>query len=117
MKWKLKLNNECDVCQQQQSIKHLLWECVYVKPLWEIVEKMCDFEITFDKILGIEECYSQNRILTLISFLIYKEWLLLSLDNKKRHGNIKFDIYKNELELRLKIYEASHCYDPYELNI
>ena len=115
MKWKLKLNNECDVCQQQQSIKHLLWECVYVKPLWEIVEKMCDFEITFDKILGIEECYSQDRILTLISFLIYKEWLLLSLDNKKRHGNIKFDIYKNELELRLKIYEASHCYDPYEI--
>ena len=75
---------------------------------------MCDFEITFDKILGIEECYSQDRILTLISFLIYKKWLLLSLDNKKRHSNIKFDIYINELDLRHKIYKASHCYDPYE---
>ena len=27
-KLKVKLNDECDVCQQQQSIKHLLWECV-----------------------------------------------------------------------------------------
>ena len=24
------------------------------------------------------------------------------------------DVYKNELALRLKIYEASSCYDPYE---
>ena len=24
-------------------------------------------------------------------------------------------IYKNELDLRHKIYEASHCYDPYEI--
>ena len=93
MKWKLNINYECDVCQHQQSIKHLLCECVYVKPLWVIVEKMCDFEITFDIILGIEECYSQDRILTLISFLIYKEWLLLSLVIKKRHDNIKFDMY------------------------
>ena len=66
MKWKIRMNDECDVCQREQSIKHLLFECVYVKPLWEVVEKICDFEITFDKILGIEECHSQDRILTLV---------------------------------------------------
>ena len=114
MKWKIRMNDECDVCQREQSIKHLLFECIYVKPLWEVVEKNCDFEITFDKILGIEECHSQDRILTLVSFLVYKEWLLFSLADKKRNSNIRLDLYKNELALRLKIYEASSCYDPFE---
>ena len=114
MKWKIKMSDGCDVCQQQQSIEHLLFECIYVKPLWEIVEKICDFRVTFDKILGTEECHSQDRILTLISFLVYKEWLLFSLADKKRYSNIMLDVYKNELALRLKIYEASSCYDPYE---
>ena len=33
MKWKIRMSAECDVCQQQQSIEHLLFECIYVKPL------------------------------------------------------------------------------------
>ena len=41
MKCKIRTNDECDVCQQQQSIKHLLFECIYVKPLWEIAEMIC----------------------------------------------------------------------------
>ena len=114
MKCKIRMNDECDVCQWEQSIKHLLFECIYVKPLWEVIEKICDFEIACDKILGIEECHSQDRILTLVSFLVYVEWLLFSLADKKRNSNIMLDVYKNELALRLKIYEASSCYDPYE---
>ena len=52
------MSDECDVCQREQSIKHLLLECVYVKVLWEVVEKICDLRITFDKILVIEESRS-----------------------------------------------------------
>ena len=37
---------------------------------------------------------------------------LFSLADKKRNSNIMLDVYKNELALRLKIYEAS--YDPFE---
>ena len=53
MKWKIRWNAECDVCQGEQSIKHLLFECIHVKPLWEVVEKICDFEIAFDKFLEL----------------------------------------------------------------
>ena len=113
MKWKIRMNAECDVCQGEQSLKYLLFECIYVKPLWEVVEKICDFEITFDKILKIEECHSQDRILTLVSFPVYKEWLLFSLADKKRNSRIMLEVYKNELALRLKFYEASSCYDLY----
>ena len=115
MKWKIRMNDKCDVCQQQQSIKHLLFECIYVKPVWEIVEEICDFEITFDKILGPEECHCQDHILMLISFLVYKEWLLFSLADKERYSNIMLDAYKNELVLRLKINEACSYCNPYEI--
>ena len=52
--------------------KHLLFQCIYVKLLWAVLEKICDSRITFDNILGIEECHRQDRILTWISFLVYK---------------------------------------------
>ena len=81
--WRIKTDDDCDVCKEQQTIKHLLWDCPYVKPLWEIVGDVCGFEISFDRILGTEDCNGYDYVLTLISFLIYKEWLLLSLEGTK----------------------------------
>ena len=43
-RWKLRTTDNCDVCQESQSIEHLLWKCDYVKPLWSIVEKVCDLK-------------------------------------------------------------------------
>ena len=113
-RWKLKTTDNCDVCQEPQSIEHLLWKCNYVKPLWSIVEKVCDFKITYGKILGIDDCCKQDRVLTLMSFLVYKEWLLLSLEGKKRSNNTMIQFYKRELELRLRIYGQCSCYEPYD---
>ena len=50
------------------------------------MEKVCDFEISYG-ILGIDDCCKQDRVLTLMIFLIYKEWLSLSLEGKKRSNN------------------------------
>ena len=35
-KWKIKPNDRCDVCGQSQTIEHLLYSCIYVKPLWRV---------------------------------------------------------------------------------
>ena len=59
-RWKLRTTDKCDVCQESQSTEHLQWECDYVKPLCSIVEKVCHFEITYGKILGIEDCCKQD---------------------------------------------------------
>ena len=94
----LRTTDKCDVGQESQSIEHLLWKCDYVKPLWSIVEKVCDFEITYGKILEIEDWCKQDWVLTLMSFLVYKEWLLLSLEDKKRSNNTMLQFNKRELE-------------------
>ncbi len=113
--WKIKLSDKCDVCERQQTIEHLLFECSYVKPLWRAVENVLDLNLSFRKILGIVDCDKQDKVLTMISFLIYKEWLLMSLDNKNRNSVIDLGFYKNELTLRFKIYELCSSYDPTDI--
>ena len=109
--WKIKDNNDCDVCGQVQTIEHLLYECDYVKPLWGLVEQICDVDINFKKILGLDRCCEHNNLLTVVCFLIYKEWLLLSLEKKKRNENIQLSFYKEELSVRLAIYEKCTRFD------
>ena len=79
------------------------------------VEDVCGIEISFGKILGTEGCNGYDHVLTLISFLIYKEWLLLSLEGKTRQRNISLEFYKNETELRRKIYELCAKYDIWDI--
>ena len=70
-----------------------------MKSLWKIVEDVCRIEISFGKVLGTEDFNGYDHVLTLISFLIYKEWLLLSLEGKTRQRNINLEFYKNSIYL------------------
>ena len=38
-------------------------------------------------------------------FFIYKDWLVCSLDNKKRSVDCNLELFKCELKLRMDIYE------------
>ena len=58
-----------------------------------------------EQILGIDEMFSLTDISTIISFFMYEEWLLLSLKDKKRNSAIALSYIKNELNLRIQIYE------------
>ena len=114
-RWKIKTDDECDVCKEQQTIEHLLWDCCYVKSLWKIVEHVCGIEISFGKVLGTDGFIGYDHVLTLISFLIYKEWLLLSLEGKTRQRNSNLEFYQNEIELCRKIYELCSKYDIWDI--
>ena len=47
----------CDVCQEIQTIKHLLYHCSYVKPLWNIVDLVYGTKVNFIQILGVDELF------------------------------------------------------------
>ena len=104
-RWKIKEIDECDVCRLPQTIEHLLFTCRYVAPLWQIVDSVFDINVSFETILGVDDFCEYDNIVTLICFLIYKEWLILSLENKSRKSNIMFLWFKNELITRLRIFE------------
>ena len=117
-RWKIRSNSNCDVCGQSQTQEHLLWDCCYVKPLWKIVEKVCGINLDYRFILGILLCNrrSMENLLTLVSFLIYKEWLILSFESKKRRQVIGLEFYKQELFIRLKIYEKCTNFAGYNFD-
>ena len=103
--WKIRLNDHCDVCNQIQTIEHLLYNCHYVKPLWQIVNIVFGINISFHQILGLDKHFKYDSITTIICFIIYKEWLLLSLDGKHRHPEIALEYFKHEIAIRLEIYK------------
>ena len=105
MRWQIRQYDSCDVCGETQTIKHLLYDCSYVKPLWHIVNVVYGTNVNFKQILGLDEMFDHNAVTTIICFVIYKEWLLLSLDNKKRSPVIALAYFKNELNIRIEIYE------------
>ena len=115
--WKIRMSDCCDICGEIQTIEHLLWNCRYVGSLWKIVENVLDTKLNFDIILGINNSCKEPYVLTLVSFLVYKEWLMLSLENKFRNNRIVLEYYKHELVLRLKIYERSGKYSISELHV
>ena len=115
--WKVKISDHCDVCGQIQTIEHLLWSCRYVQSLWKIVEDVLEVNLDFNMILGITDNCEHPHVLTLVSFLIYKEWLVLSLENKFRGDEIVLEVLKQELMLRQEIYEKCEIYSYIELYV
>ena len=110
-KWRIKPNDRCDVCGQSQTVKYLLYSCIYVKPLWRVTENVLGVDVSFERMLGLDVFFAHNAIVTLIGFLIYKEWLLYSLADKHRRLCIDLTLYKNEIILRIKIYKLCKSID------
>ena len=76
------------MCGLPQTIEHLLFTFRYVTPLWQIVNHVFNINASFETMFGVDQLCEYNNIVTLVSILIYKEWLVLSLEGKSRNNNI-----------------------------
>ena len=115
--WRIKDSDLCDICQRTQTIQHLLYDCIYVKPIWDMVNRVFNTSVTFPMLLGSDNSFQYNRICTLLAFLIYKDWLLLSLEYKSRTFPMSFIKYKAELKLRKDIYSRCKYYSDQDLQL
>ena len=105
-KWRKKENDACDICNCRQTIEHLLFECHRAANLWKLVEDAYQITVCFSNIVCGLRDYDLifNHAITLLAFLLYKEWLLSSLENKRRCLDFPYHFYISELKLRDKIY-------------
>ena len=92
-KWKLKSNDKCQVCSLSQTIEYLLYECMYVKLPWSLIENYLSVSVAYKQIFGLDKLFKEDAIVTIICFLIYKELLVLSMENKKRNTHISMSYY------------------------
>ncbi len=113
VKWRIKNSDTCDICDSQQTIKHLLFECHRASYIWNVIADVFHIDIMFGNIVcGLGEFDSHLcHTITLLSFLLYKEWLIHSLDGKRRCFNFPFHFFIGELQLRDKIYKCSGHHD------
>ena len=109
-KWKIIPDDKCDVCDQVQTVKHLLYDCSYVKVLWEILESILNCKITYKEIFcGFHDgnCLYANYMTTICAYIIYKDWLLHSLENNHRPKKCNLIYFQNEICFRIDVYERA----------
>ena len=104
-KWKLRDSSRCDACEGEQSIKHLLYECPYIQPLFDKIKLLFRCNITYETLLGNDTTNQFNPIFSLVLYLIYKEWVTMSWEHKDREQTINLGLFKEELAFRNNIYK------------
>ena len=75
---------------------------------------MSHCSLIVNKVLYVYNCIPVKAVKP--SCIIYKEWLLLSLENRKRKSVIVLDFIKNEINLPLQIYEKCECIDSIHID-
>ena len=85
-KWRIKESYVCDVCNSKQTIEHLLFECYRAVNFWNLSEDAYQITVNFSNIVCGFMDYDLifNQVVTLLSYLLYKEWLLKSVEYKAR---------------------------------
>ena len=90
------------------NTKRLLICSLKLSGLWAKVRQALDYDIVSDSVI-CGTCdgsiQSNNIFITLVNFVICNDWLLHSLDSKKRPTLFIMELFKSELQLRMKIYE------------
>ena len=97
--------------QSGTNYRTSLYSYCCVSPLWHIVNNVLGVNVNYYQILGLDENFNHNAIITIVSFLIYEEWSLLSLCDKSRSSAIVLDWFKYELNVRMEIYKKCNCID------
>jgi hypothetical protein len=109
-KWRLRDSAKCDLCSEDQTIRHLLFLCARAKTMWKIFEHVYRMNIDYrDIVCGIND-KDVHYVITIIAFLLYKEWLLESLNNKSREQSFPIHFFISELRLRQAIYNKNKTY-------
>ena len=105
LKWKKKDNDKCEICGNKETIEHLIFECPYASTLWSKLQDTFNIKLELQNILfGIAMQPYMTMITSLLAYLIYKEWVNLSLHNKTREITPSFTRYANELEYCRLVY-------------
>ena len=79
-KWEPQIVADCDICNVNENVKHMLYDCPSVFDIWELVSLAVGFHIKWKHLVcGFLTCDScdkiifYNLIFTIIMYAIFKE--------------------------------------------
>ena len=105
LKWKIRDNSLCNICNVHEDVVHLIYGCAYANEIWNFVQRHLNIDIKVtDVILGTNLSNLENNVISIIVYLIYKEWLIFSTDGKVRSNDVCWRFYRNELKWYANVY-------------
>jgi hypothetical protein len=109
-KWGKHDTGMCDICNASETVLHLLYDCTYAQRIWTIVGQACNIDLNKQDIfLGINFS-TTDYVLSEISYLIYKEWLILRNEGKRRTREHTRSFFTRELKFKIIINNLLHNY-------
>lgn len=103
-KWHIDFKAECTVCNHIEDQKHLIFECNHVSDVWKEISRCIKKDICAkDIILGTGDAII-DYTLSIVCFIIYKEWIVCNDKNIKRSEHNILHFVKLELRNKINIY-------------
>ena len=120
LSWKKSNSKYCTACSQEETIEYLLYHCEYAQIICKYIKYSMSIEVSFiDLNCGLTWIKQPSYIISIISFVIYKDRFITSLNNnlctnKKPEclqvSYISENMYINIVPVNGKIYDAYKTY-------
>ena len=76
-RWKLSTTNECFYCNDGiHTIKHMLWECPFVKSFWFKIQNILNLQISYQTLICGGTDNIVNHLLSILMYFIYKKFVV-----------------------------------------
>ena len=106
-KWKISQDETCIYCAyHQQNAKHMLFECRSIGNVWHTISNVLNINIEWKTIVvGIEHSIF-NKIISLVSYMIYKKYLI---DKDKSIQSTLTQFLCRDIKFRTQEYPLTIC--------
>ncbi len=105
-KWRKKDCAMCKICNTEETIEHLVFQCKYANRIWVEFENILHLNLDLHHIvLGVQNNKAMSFVISVIAFLIYKEWLVKSMKNEERSEIPNLHAFREDLKFRSYIYK------------
>ena len=84
----------------------MLFKCRFATNIWNDFNNIMDLNVNLESvILGTGLCNVYNHVISLITYMIYKEWLKESYENIMRPKNSCIKMFLSDLEYKANVYK------------
>ena len=86
--WRIIDTKKCDICNIDEDISHLLYNCEIANSIWRILSKILQRNISTTDVIISEHCEPHIvDVITIICYGIFKYWILSKDTKTKRNVN------------------------------
>lgn len=93
-KWNKNVSEFCQLCQNRESTFHMLYDCQYIKTLWEEISCILNFKITYKEIVCGFTNYENSKLLKTVNIIItLVTYAIFKVNNKCKFDTSDYSIH------------------------